>query len=58
MSPQNSQGEIQNLRERIQYLENITRLPMDALDSAGALGDFQKNIRPNECPLAVFVFDA
>ncbi len=45
MSPQNSQDEIQTLKERVEYLENINRLTMDALDLAGSLGDFQKNIR-------------
>jgi signal transduction histidine kinase len=44
MKTNDPQNEIPALKARIQYLENINRLTLDALDTAASLGDFQENI--------------
>jgi len=44
MKANDPKNEIYELKERIHYLEKINRLTLDALDTVGSLGDFQRNI--------------
>ncbi len=40
----NQDKHLRYLEERIQYLEEVNRFTMDALEMAASLGDFQPNI--------------
>ncbi len=44
MSNKDQKKDIQRLKERIRYLEEVTRLTWDALETAAFLGDFQTSI--------------
>ena len=56
MNPQiaNSKSkDIRYLEERVQYLEELNRFTLDALEMAGSLGDFQANINQLHEPAVI-----
>ena len=53
MSEQDINFELEYLRKRVEYLDEVSRFTLDAIEMAGSLGDFQQTINNLENPLII-----
>ena len=52
--PPDDSKEIDKIRERVAYLEEVTRWHLFALDLLGTMGDFYGDTRPSHDPSDIF----
>lgn len=53
MSEQGLYSELEYLRKRVEYLDEVSRFALDAIEMAASLGDFQQNINSLEDPAVI-----
>ncbi len=53
MSEQGLYSELEYLKKRVEYLDEVNRFALDALEMAASLGDFQQNINNLEDPAVI-----